>query len=157
MADVDALYRQYGHVVLRRARAILGNDDEAREVLQELFLSLIGSFAAFEGRSSITTWLYAATTHMCLNRIRNQKTRARLLEAWHRDPEPTLSPEAEHVTGLREILGALPRELAEVVVYYHHDGMTHDEIAGILGCSRRHVGNLLERAQSAAQAEARSA
>jgi len=35
--DVEALYRTYGHSVLRRARQILGNEDDAAEVLQELF------------------------------------------------------------------------------------------------------------------------
>jgi DNA-directed RNA polymerase specialized sigma24 family protein len=46
----------------------------------------------------------------------------------------------------RRLLARLPLELAEVVVYYYVDEMTHDEIAEQIGCSRRQIGNLLARA-----------
>jgi RNA polymerase sigma-70 factor (ECF subfamily) len=41
----------------------------------------------------------------------------------------------------------LPEDVAAAVVYHHLDGMTHAEVAELLGCSRRQVGYLLERAQ----------
>ena len=41
----------------------------------------------------------------------------------------------------------LPDEVAAAVVYHHLDGMTPAEVAELLGCSRRQVGYLLERAQ----------
>jgi RNA polymerase sigma-70 factor (ECF subfamily) len=46
---------------------------------------------------------------------------------------------------LRSALRELPEPLAHVAVYYYMDELTQDEISRILGCSRRHVGNLLER------------
>ena len=79
--SVETIYREHGHSVLRRARRILGTEDDARDVLQEIFASILDQSAAFRGESSIVTWLYSATTHACLNRIRNKKTRAR---RWHR-------------------------------------------------------------------------
>jgi RNA polymerase sigma-70 factor (ECF subfamily) len=39
----------------------------------------------------------------------------------------------------------VPEELAQAAVYYYADEMTHEEIAEVLRCSRRHVGDLLER------------
>ena len=39
--DVAALYRRHGRLVLRRARMLLGDEEEAREALQELFMSLL--------------------------------------------------------------------------------------------------------------------
>src|SRR6185295_11319815 len=77
---LEQLYRRHGHVVLRRARRLLGSDDEAQEVLQELFASLVARPDAFAGRSAVTTWLYGATTNLCLNRLRNARTQQRLLE-----------------------------------------------------------------------------
>jgi RNA polymerase sigma factor (sigma-70 family) len=47
---------------------------------------------------------------------------------------------------MTEMLGRLPHDLAEVVVYYYLDEMTQDEIADQIGCSRRQVGHLLDRA-----------
>ena len=51
----------------------------------------------------------------------------------------------EHATALRFTLERLPAELAEVAVYYHLHERTHDDIAHLLGCSRRHVGDLIKR------------
>jgi DNA-directed RNA polymerase specialized sigma24 family protein len=48
-------------------------------------------------------------------------------------------------------------QVAAAVVYHHLDGMTHTEVAETLGCSRRQVGYLLERAQQALQRMEQSA
>ena len=155
--DVEAMYRSYGHSVLRRARQILANDDEASEVLQEIFTGLVARPAQFDGRSSPSTFLYAATTHACLARLRDRKNRMRLLDEhvkpWTSDVDPR-SPAV--VAIVRAELAQLPEEEARAAVYYHLDGMSHAEIAELLGCSRRHVGNLLERVEQrvAARAEA---
>ena len=78
--SVESIYRAHGHVVLRRARRILGSEDDARDVLQEIFASIIDKGPSFRGESSITTWLYSATTNACLNRLRNEKTRSKALD-----------------------------------------------------------------------------
>jgi len=141
----------HGYLVLRRARRVLGNENEAEDVLQEVFLSLLDKPAQFEGRSALTTWLYSATTHLCLNRLRNQRTRRAILE---RAAPPLAShpaPGAETMVALRLLLAQLPDAVARVAVYYYCDEMTQDEIARVMGCSRRHVGNLLERLSAAHQ------
>lgn len=142
---IEALYREHGHVVLRRARRILGNEEDAREVLHDVFVSFIDRPDAFRGQSSITTWLYSATTHACLNRLRNQRTRARLLTEGYVAPERSTAGGAESTAVLRDLLARVPVELAQVAIYFYADEMTHEEIARVLGCSRRHVGDLVER------------
>lgn len=145
MARVEEIYRRHGHVVLRRARRLLGNDEDAREVLQELFTSLVARPDAFAGRSSVTTWLYGATTNVCLNRLRNHRTRERLFDERHVEKSEAAAPRAEALASARRLLSRLPEELAGVAVHYYVEEMSHEEIAEILGCSRRHVGDLLAR------------
>jgi RNA polymerase sigma factor (sigma-70 family) len=142
---IESLYRSHGHAVLRRARHLLGSEEDARDVVQEVFVSLVDRPAQFRGESSMTTWLYAATTHGCLNRLRNHRTRARLLSEQASAPPSCSPPRAESVAILRDLFARIPAELAQAAVYYYADEMTHDEIATVLGCSRRHVGDLLER------------
>jgi RNA polymerase sigma factor (sigma-70 family) len=153
LVDVESVYRMHGHHVLRRATRILGNDADAREVLQELFLSLLTNPSQFSGGSSLTTWLYSATTHACLNRLRNERTRVRLLEA--RGPS-TVSHEAspDDAIEVQRLLARLPEDLARVAVHYYLDEMTQEEIASMLGCSRKHVGRLLVRLEASASLEA---
>lgn len=144
--DVEALYRKYGHSVLRRARQILASDDEAAEVLQELFASLVARPQQFDGRSAPSTFLYAATTHACLSRLRDRRNRLRLIDEqvrpWTTDVDPR---SAEAAAAVRAALAQLTDDEARAAVYYHLDGMSHAEIAEVIGCSRRHVGNLLVR------------
>ena len=152
-ASIDAIYRQHGHVVLRRARQILGAEEAAREVLQEIFASLVARPQQFGGRSAITTWLYSATTHRCLNRLRDQRNRDRLLaERVIPFARASAEPSAERAVAARELLAALPDDLATVAIYYYFDGMTHAEIAEVMRCSRRQIGKLLERVREHAHA-----
>lgn len=138
------MYRAHGHAVLGRARRLLGSDEEARDVLQEIFTGMLDGKTTFRGESAVTTWLYSATTHGCLNRLRNAKTRARLLAVETRS-EVAGGADAESALLVRQLLARVPSDLAQVAIHHYVDEMTHEEIAEVLGCSRRHVGDLLER------------
>jgi RNA polymerase sigma-70 factor (ECF subfamily) len=142
--QVAACYQQHGHVVLRRARALLGSEEDARDIVQEVFMSLLDRPEQFDGRSHITTWLYAVTTHACFTRLRNQRTRDRLLRD-RPEPVPPMRASAETTLLVRQWLQRLPEELALVAVYAFVDEMTHQEIADQIGGSRRRVGDLLKR------------
>ncbi|HUS63413.1 MAG TPA: sigma-70 family RNA polymerase sigma factor [Kofleriaceae bacterium] len=145
-ASIEAMYRVHGRAVLRRARQILGDEQEANEVLQEIFVGLLDRPDQFKGQSSITTFLYSVTTNMCLNRLRNARNRTRLLEENAGAAAPRSAPlGADDLAALHQLLARLPVEEASAAVYYYLDGMSHAEIADLQGCSRRQVGYLLER------------
>ncbi|HWN67836.1 MAG TPA: RNA polymerase sigma factor [Haliangium sp.] len=152
--DIEAVYRAHGHAVLRRAKALLGNEAEAQEVLQEVFMTLLRDPEAYGGRSSMTTWLYRVTTNMCFNRARDARNRQRLLEA-HMAPavHHAHQESADLWAVARQFLDRMPEDLVQATIYYSIDGMTHQEIAEVLGCSRRQVGNLLERARAWASSQ----
>lgn len=150
LSRIAGAYRSHGHHVLRRARRLLGNEVDAGEVVQEVFLSLLDNPSQFSERSSLHTWLYAATTNRCLNRVRDERARSRIVVALGASmPHASSRTQAEDVAELRELLRSLPTELAQVAVYYFGEEMTHQEIAVVLGCSRRHVGHLVERLAAA--------
>lgn len=143
----EPLYRAQAPGALRRARRLLGSDADASEVLHDVFLGLFERPEQYAGQSSMTTFLYSAITHACLNRIRNGKTRLRLLQEHAASDAlgPNQGPSAEQLAVLRSALASMPEPLAQVAVYRYVDELTHDDIARILDCSRRHVGDLLDR------------
>lgn len=152
--DIERLYRSHGHLVLRRARAILDNEADAQEALQEVFAALLRTPGDIRAARSVVGWLYGATTHHCLNLLRNRRTGARLVELHLVPTVPTAGrARADALVEARDLLATLPEEVGAAVVYHHVDGMTYDEIAAQLGCSRRKVGYLLERAQGVADVE----
>ncbi|HWM87084.1 MAG TPA: sigma-70 family RNA polymerase sigma factor [Kofleriaceae bacterium] len=151
--DVERCYREYGHVVLRRAEQILGDREEAIDLMQELFTSLVKDPAQVTGGARITTWLYAASTRRCIERIRGRRGRARVL-AHEVAPElePSIDPRAEQVGAVRQLVGQMPDDLAQVTIFYFIDEMTPEEIAWLIGCSHRQVAYLLEQAYDFARA-----
>ena len=140
--DVADLYRKHGAMVFRRARSILGDDERARDVVQEVFFTLHRERDRMVN-GGLVSWLYTATTHRCFNELRNTSNRSRLLD----EQRPTAShrDRSEALVQVRGLLRDLDEELAFLAIYRFVDEMTHAEIAVQLGCSRRHVGDLLVR------------
>jgi RNA polymerase sigma-70 factor (ECF subfamily) len=154
--DVAELYKRFGPLVLRRGRRFLG-DAEAEEVLHEVFLKALERGHEFRGESSPSTWLFRVTTHLCLNRRRDQKRRAELLErhgptVWAEElRQRSGSESAEARTFLNKLWRTLPEELAMIGVLYWVDGLTTAEIGRMLGVSDRTVANRLTALQEAAK------
>lgn len=148
--QLEDLYLRHGPAVLRRANTILGNSADAEDVLQDVFATVVAKIDGFRGDSAVGTWLYQITTRACLDRIKVKKRRDALLEAGsHQRPAQT-HESTEIAPLLRNALAKLPRKLTTIAIYYYLDGMTHEEIAELLGCSRRKVGYLLDRFHSRA-------
>ena len=145
-AELDAVYRAHGHAVYRRALRLLRNEDDARDVLHDVFIALQRKGERFEGKSSIATYLYSMTTHACLNWLRNRRNRERLLAGYRPGPE-FIAARGERRALAVELLAQLSPDDAALAVYLHCDELTHEEIAALRGCSRRHIGDLAARLQ----------
>ena len=141
-AEVENLYKKYAPFVLRRARSILGDAAMAHDVTQDLFAELVKGTDGFKGQSSVMTWLYQATTHRCLNVLRDAKTRAKLLA--RPAAEPSSAGPAHDRVLVRELLAEVPDDLREIAVYYFVDQLDQEEIAALMNVSRRTIGNRRE-------------
>lgn len=155
--DIDALYRTYGGLVRARIRRFY-KDEEAEDVLQEVFLRAMEKLHTFRGDSSPGTWLFQLATRYCLNRLRDAGRRRELFEEqgelwWSR---PTSDADQDRKALLHELWRQLDDEVVMIGIYYHLDGMTQDDIATLMGCSRRTVGYRLESLRTAARALAGS-
>ncbi len=151
--EIDRLYREHGYVVLARAQQILGDRQEALDVLHEVFEMILARPGTFAGRSAVTTWLYAVTTNLCLNTLRNRRTRDRLARARAAGARTAIAPTGDARLLARDVLAKLPARQAEAAIYYFVDEMSQEEIAPLLGCSRRRVGELIADAQARFAAE----
>jgi RNA polymerase sigma factor (sigma-70 family) len=151
LGTFEALYRAYAPGVFRRARMLLQSDADAKDVVSDIFISLYERPEQFEGRSAPSTFLYSVTTNACLVRIRNRKKRTNLLERAAEASAAVRPLAPDSAAQLRNLLVKMPEELAQVAVYYYLDELTHQEIAEIMGCSRRHIGDLLVRLSEWAQ------
>lgn len=139
-------YRRYGPAVLRKCERMLGNRQDAEDIVQNLFIDLIR-----KGRTDVgLAYLYRAATTRSLNVIRNRKRRQELLDRHGEALRPRgMGTEGEVVTA--ELLAELARQLdpktLEILVYAHQDHMSQQEIATLCGLSRKTVGKRLQRAR----------
>jgi RNA polymerase sigma factor (sigma-70 family) len=142
-------YERYGRTLIRRAARILGNVEDARDLVQGLFADLVQRADA----PMELPYLYRAITHRALTFLRDESNRARLLERH----DAALAPPArtrcdDRVVGL-DLLTKLLRELddaeTEVLTYRYLDDMTQEEIASLLGLTRKTIGKRLERVNEA--------
>jgi RNA polymerase sigma-70 factor (ECF subfamily) len=137
-------YERYGRALIRKAERILRSKDDARDVVHALFVDLLeGAEVAAD-----LPYLYRAVTHRCLSFMRDEKNRARLL-AQHDDAlRGTARAQVdERVIGmdmLVKLVGELDEESAQVLVYRFFDEMTQEEIASMLGLSRKTIGKRLD-------------
>ena len=69
----ELLMRRHNRRVFRTTRAILKNDDEAEDAMQEAYVSAFTHLADFSGRSRFSTWLVRIAVHECLGRLRKSK------------------------------------------------------------------------------------
>lgn len=143
--DVGALFRQHGPMVYRRALRLLGRREEAEEATQEVFIRVMRSMDEFEGRSSITTWLYQVTTNYCLNYLRDHSRRRQLFAENVAVGEGGSQASQSDLLHLRRLLSEADEQQARAAVYVYIDGMSHEEAAELLGVSKRTVGNFIER------------
>jgi RNA polymerase sigma-70 factor (ECF subfamily) len=131
--DVEALYRRYGPMVLRRCRRLLRDDDEALDVTQDVFVRLIKDRRRLTDRYP-SSLLYRIATNLSLNRIRDRQRRAGLPgdEVLHRIAAMS---DLDTPMLLQRLFGRHPESTRTMAVLHYVDGMTLAEVASECGLS----------------------
>jgi RNA polymerase sigma-70 factor, ECF subfamily len=109
VADFAALADPYRSELLAYCYRLLGSVDEAEDQVQETMLRAWRSYAGFEGRSSMRTWLYRIATNSCLRAMENRGRRPLPsdLSSPAADPGGALAPERPEISWLQPMPDAL--------------------------------------------------
>jgi RNA polymerase sigma-70 factor (ECF subfamily) len=161
----ETLFRQHGARVGRQALNLLGNEAEAEEVVQEVFLAFYEKAKTFRGDAALATWLYRLTTNAALNRLRRRKRRpevsleeylprfrddghhlVRPVVDWSHDLESEVATE-ELRQLLYQAIEALPPVDKTVLVLSDLEELSNRDIGDILGLSVPAVKSRLHRAR----------
>jgi len=134
--DVEAYYRRYGPMVLRRCRQLLGGEEPAVDAMQDTFVQLLRhqSLLKDEAPSSL---LYRIATNVCLNKLRSDRRRYHHTDdLLHRivtatEPEPSILARLR----LGRLFGGQKDSTQVIAVLHLLDGMTLEEVAREVGLS----------------------
>ena len=156
-ALVEATSKPVYSLLLR----ILNDEEDAEDVLQETYIKAFAALPAFEGRSTLKTWLFRIATNEALMLIRKRKPQVQLTEIdrddddlaapqeivdWCCIPEPELM-NAETRKKLNEAIQHLSVGLRTTFLLRDVQGLSGEETASIMGISVDNVKTRLLRAR----------
>ncbi len=151
----EELVMTYQHRVFGVALRMLGNAAEAEEVAQEAFVRAHRALGDFRGDAKLSTWLYAITSRLCLNRLATGERRLTregeeaLLRLSDAGPRPDAALERRELeSALGRAIAELPEDRRIVVVLRDIEGLSYEEIAQVLELELGTVRSRLHRARA---------
>jgi RNA polymerase sigma-70 factor (ECF subfamily) len=160
----EQLVARHGSLLYRVAWRLMGQREEAEEVVQETLLQVYAKIHSFDGGAALTTWLYRIVVNMALMRRRAKRrvptalldaagshvteagTPDRQVTEWALPPEEALL-RREARTALWQGIEALPARYRAVYVLAEVEGLSYQEIGTMLELLPATVKTRLHRAR----------
>ena len=152
--DRDAfrlLFEAYKDKVFSIAVYSFGGDASvADDVTQQIFLKLFTVIQQFRGDSEFTTWLYRMVVNACLD----ERRRRRRFLSWgdtmpskigEKKPQEKQFARIEIAETVRAAIGELKPKFRLAILLKHIEGLSYEEIAVVMGCSKGTVASRLNR------------
>ena len=167
LSAYDDLVRRYQERIYATIYHMTSNHEDANDLAQEAFIKAFHALKSFKGGSSFYTWVYRIAVNKTINFLKQRKNKAQMslddvdINAEH-DPdlialisEKTPRREA-NLNELQEKLNVAMQKLSEphrlVVTLHDVQGLSHEEIAKIMGCNIGTVRSRLFYARQQLQA-----
>jgi len=151
--DIDAfdeLVRRHQQAALDIAYRFLGDRDEAEDLAQEAFLKILDRAGSYRPSASFRTYLYRVLVNACLDYRRKKRPVPveSLPPVADGGDDPAAALERRQKSELvRRAIDVLPARQRMALILQHYEGLSYEEIAASLRCSRSAVESLLVRAK----------
>ena len=161
-AEFARLVEAYSPMIYHLGLKMLNNPQDAEDILQETFIKAYRHIGNFDGRSSVSTWLYRIATNEALMSIRRKRPETISFDVpsvYDTEPQEPLQivdwcclPEDEFLTSegrsrLDEAANRLPTSLRVVFILRDIEGLSTRETAEVLEISEMAVKTRLSRAR----------
>jgi RNA polymerase sigma-70 factor (ECF subfamily) len=155
------LVNRYSSKVFNLAFRLTRHQQDAEEVVQDVFVTLYKKLARFEGKSAFSSWLYRITFNTALMAVRKRKQHptismediaVQVQESWagksaeHSDVN-YMSTRHEMREVLEQAVAKLPLEYRSIFLLRDVDGLSNEEVAKVLGVSVPAIKSRLHRAR----------
>jgi RNA polymerase sigma-70 factor, ECF subfamily len=148
---LDELLARYEQPIYRFGLRMCGDEESAREVLQETLLAAFRNLPGFRGEAALSTWLYQIARSFCIKERRGVRPTIPIDPAL---PDQGKSPELQaHARQIGAALAAaiaeLPADQREVLVLRDVEGLSAEEAAAVVGIEIGALKSRLHRARMA--------
>jgi RNA polymerase sigma-70 factor (ECF subfamily) len=167
-AAYEEMVRRHLPRMLATARRVVGNEEDARDAIQDAFLSAFRALDSFEGQSRLSTWLHRIAVNAALMKLRSKRRRPerpitdllpRFTEDGHQAEPAAPWPGVERMlvaeetrAVVRQAIDQLPEGYRTVLVLRDIEGMDTEETARQLEVGEGVVKTRLHRARQALRA-----
>ena len=144
----EELFKEYFASLMAFSRRILGDEDDAREVVHQVFISLWEKRAELDLSTSLKSYLFTSVNNRSLNVIRDRK-KFSLEEVPERAGEWDVSAQIESLEleeKIRSVIDSLPEKCREIFELNRFEGLKYAEIAMRLDISVKTVENQMSKA-----------
>lgn len=144
----EELFKKYFASLMAFSSRILGDEDDAREVVHQVFIKLWEKRAELDLSTSLKSYLFTAVNNRSLNVIRDRK-KFSSEEMPERSGEWDVSAQIESLEleeKIRSIIDSLPEKCRQIFEMNRFEGLKYAEIAGRLGISVKTVENQMSKA-----------
>lgn len=143
-ASLEELYALYSQSVFRICLRYTRNEEDAEDLVHEVFMKVNAHLGEFEGRSTVFTWIYRVSVNECLSWLHSRKRRKADVE-WIEELEPSNAEQDEIDTRLlvQKLMGWTDAKTREILFMAYLEGLKQEEIAKVLNLSRRAVSKRL--------------
>ena len=154
-AAFEQLFRAEYARVVRIAYRVVGDQGEAQDVAQDVFIGFYRAHPA--GAPYAAPWLHRAAAHAALNAVRSRTRRTAREERDASGRDAVADPEdaaleRERAREVRAALARMPRRAAELLAL-RYSGLSYGEVAAATGTKIDQVGTRLRRAHDAFRKE----
>jgi RNA polymerase sigma-70 factor (ECF subfamily) len=158
--DRDAfqlLFETYKDKVFSLAVYTVGGDRAvADDVTQQIFLKLFTAIRRFRGDSEFTTWLYRLVVNACIDERRKRKRWlpwgeteiVAMKDPAERKPQEKQFARLEVAEAVQAAIAELKPKFRLPILLKYIEGLSYEEIAGVMGCSKGTVASRLNRGHS---------
>jgi RNA polymerase sigma-70 factor (ECF subfamily) len=133
--DIKALesaYKNYAEKILNQSYRILLSREAAEDIVHDLFISLSRRLQTFKGESSLGTWLYRVTHNLCLEKLRQEKNRKRLLQEHGKAVDSLQEIKIEDRDLLQQAMEILDPETRSLLWLKEGEGLEVRELSQVL-------------------------
>lgn len=129
----EQIYRMHGERMKSIAYNRLGNISDAEDAVQETFLKIHRAASTFTGEASFSTWMVRILINTCYDALRKRQRHPEDQEQEGSFERTAANVDDTKRIALRKILESLPEQRRTVFSLFEIEGLSHAEIAGILG------------------------
>jgi len=141
---LNALYSRYARVVNGIARRVLGDETEAQDIVQTVFVQAWQTAGRYDARrGTVAAWLSTQARSRAIDALRKRRSRREISGDLERCGAAARSA-VDHVA-VQQALGGLPDRQRQTIELAFFEGLTHTEIADRLG---QPLGTIKTRARS---------